>query len=503
MLRATSSGGVDVLSFSTEKMGYPPPCVFLIALCLFGALPPWSGGQGPRGKPVRLCPEAQPRPTASQPCRPERLPVIEWPVREGYRRLFPDRVSILQPLFPRLPDTRPDRLVLYAGGKIETLESRTGRAVWAEPVSCRPQPELLGTVGEQDIFATTRRIFAVTERTGRVAWSFGEEPRDDADADPETTPMWVRHVLAETRLFCLNNRGRLVGLDPRDGSLLWRREGVGTAGSLLAADCRRLFVATWQNGATRLTAHDADTGQPGESVRLDEGNPVLSLLRPQPGALLAVTSDKIIGLDLLTLAPRFRLGFPDRITLSTLQADGSGITVGDRAHRIAKYDLADGHLLWRTPVLDPPDQGPLWMKSWEDRILLASAGTLQALRANDGMPLWRRSVPRLLEAQPPAVTRDAVLVIIPEWRHQAAASRPMKDSPAAERDDAASYRITGYGRSGEALPIIPGETSLVPEPLASFGGLYTRDHGLAMIDGDRLIGYVAQPVTTQRGATAR
>ncbi|MBK8270565.1 MAG: hypothetical protein IPK83_20605 [Planctomycetes bacterium] len=69
-----------------------------------------------------------------------------------------------------------------------------------------------------------------------------------------------------------------------------------------------------------------------------------------------------------------------------------------------------------------------------------------------------------------------------------AASQPANDVS----DRSTSYRITRHALAdGKQLPVGRGGP-LMTEPMESFGGLFVRDKSIIVLDGPRIIGYVAE-----------
>ena len=429
--------------------------------------------------------------------------VIDRPVQESFRRLYPERVSVLQPAFARLSATQWDDLVIYSAGKIEVIDARTGQTSWPGGFACRSQPVLLGRIGDLYVFATAHRLFAVAAGAGWQAWSFGADPPEDPNTDPEATPSWIKHCVTEGRIFSVSDRGQVVCLGSQDGSLRWREDSAGGPAVQLAATDRRLFIAVWAGNTPTLSSYDAETGRLAKTVRLPGGHPAETLIMAPGGVLLVVFGDTILALDDASLLERYRIPAPDRIMLATLQVVPDGLFVGDQSRRVTKYDLAEGQVLWRTPPIGSGGDGPPWVQVWDDRLLVASENVLCAFDAHSGHPLWRRNERLLLDAQPPWLSRDAVIVITPEPHSTPAASQAAAQPTSGPVREAVSYQVRLYSRSGKLLPVIPGGTTLAIGPLESFGGLYVRDDCLAVLDGRRLVGYVARPAASQPGTESR
>ncbi|MBN2563633.1 MAG: PQQ-binding-like beta-propeller repeat protein [Phycisphaerae bacterium] len=451
------------------------------------------------GQDLRSPPNERPRPAASQPAASMREPVVPWPVKEAYRRLYPDRVSVLQPVFPDLPETDWDALISYSGGKLEALHARTGRTIWPQPVGCHAQPILLGTDADRYVFATPHRIFALARTTGRLAWGFGQQPPDDAGADPESILEWTKHFMTDRCLYATSDRGDLVCLDPRDGGLRWRVEGAVEASSLLAADDRFVCCATMcpnsQNTATRgtvpiIAVRHADTGRLAREVQLSNDLPVHALSPVCGGMLMAILSNVIVLIDPATGRTSSRIETTGRFVVATSQATANALFVSTDGRRITKYHLPDGRVMWKTPRIGADGRAGIWSHASGGLLYAASADALMAFDAADGHPVWRVTEPPGLGLQSPQLTRDAIVTISPET-HGPTRDRGVATAPAdVDAIPATRYRVRRFDRAtGRERPITSG-TILLTEPLESFGGLFLRNHCLAVLDGSRLIGYV-------------
>ncbi len=417
---------------------------------------------------------------------------VAWPVERTYRRLYPDRIAVLEPEFDRLPDTRWDQVITFSGGKVEALEARSGKTVWPRPVVCRAQPTLLGSISEQLIFATRHRLFAVERFSGRRIWQFGNEPAHDSGSDPESIPSWTDHALTAKRLLGIDDRGVLVCVDPVGGSLRWRRDvGVQLAGTLVADD-RHVCAAAWRDGRAVVTVLDAATGRTLHAVRLDTDQPVTTAMFAGDKTLLAVTSGVIFVIDTATGEATHCIRASGRFVMSTLHTDCDALFVSEDGRHITKYAARTGERLWTTPRIGTDTRAGLWSAQSAGTLYAASADALMAFDATDGPLRWRVAKPPGLAVQSPRLTREAIITVEADLSDNDRSARGTAGGLATQpAPDGRRYVIRRFdcetGREN-------AETgALVTEPLASFGGVFVLHNSLIVLDGNRLIGYVGRP----------
>ncbi len=431
------------------------------------------------------------------PDRSPPRPVISWPVKATYRRLYPDRVSALNPMFAGLPETRWDSLITFSGGRLEALNAGTGRPIWPRPVSCDAQPVLLGMDADHYVFATPHRIFALTRTAGRTAWHLGDPPPDDAGVDPEAVSTWVKHAMTPRRLYGISNRGDWICVDLPGGDLLWRRERVVPVTGPLAADHRYVCCATQHGRRSMIIILDAATGRESRTLSLNADQPVHALLFAPSGLLLAVGSKTTFAFDPTTGQTRYNAGTSGHFAASFLHTDPGGLFISDDGRRITKYDLRDGRILWKTPRIGTDARAGIWSALADGILFGASADALMAFDATSGRLRWRAKDPPGLRVQSPRLTREDVVTVGPARPDKTQRRQADHDAQEAAIPDALRYRIRGFDRATGREEPVAGGAPLLTAPLESFGGLFLRDHCLILLDGSRLIGYVEQMRLTE------
>ena len=414
--------------------------------------------------------------------------VMTWPVKKTFSRLYSDRVAVLAPMFNRLPAAGWGAILTYANGRIEARSAVSGRSLWPAPVPCRNQPLFLGTAAQSDVFATTRRLFAVSRSGGQVIWQFGTEAPDDPSADPESLPAWTSYAMTGKRLFVTSDRSELVCIDLQYGNLRWHRETGDGAANHLAADDRHVFYARWQGRHNAIHILSAETGEEIGTALADEARTFQQLIPTGDGNLLAVLSRSILAIRPADGEVLWRIDTPDHYVLASLALGVDGLFVSDDGRRIAKYDLDTGRELWRTPPVDGDDRDGLWSEVVGMRLLAASADALAAFDTADGRELWTTRSPPGLKLQPPIVVAEALITISPE--SEKAETKDSEPSGPPQQTDGRRYRIRRFNLTDGRESPVTETGALVTEPLKSFGGLFARNRCLLLLDGQRLVGYV-------------
>ena len=415
-------------------------------------------------------------------------PVLTWPVKNTFSRLYSDRVSVLAPAFDRLPDTDWESILTYANGLIESRNAVTGRSLWPDPVSCRNQPILLGATATSHVFATTQRLFAVSRSGGNVIWQFGNEPPDDPSADPESLPAWTSYAMTGQNLFATSDRSELVCIDLHDGTLRWHRETGDGAANHLAADDRHVFYARWQGRHNVIHILNAKTGEQLGAALPDEVRTFQQLIPTADGNLLAILSRSIFAIRPGDGDVLWRIDTADHYIPASLALGADGLFISDDGRRMAKYDLVTGRELWRTPPVGGDDRDGLWSHVVGMRLLAASADALTAFDAADGRELWTINPPPGLQLQSPIVVAESLITISPVKAEAEASNPKPPDAPPAT--DGRRYQIRRFNSADGRESSVTEAGALVTEPLKAFGGLFARNRCLLLLDGQRLLGYV-------------
>ncbi|MFQ5411647.1 MAG: PQQ-binding-like beta-propeller repeat protein [Phycisphaerae bacterium] len=411
-------------------------------------------------------------------------PLIHWPVRPTWKRLYSDRVTILNPAYPLRPTARWDVLILYADGSLHALNPSNGRIVWPKPIPCRRQPTLLGMDSQSCYFATPHRLFALSRIDGRQQWQYGEPPDDDPRADPEWSVAWTHTAMTHRHVFAASDRGELACLDLEDGTLRWHRETGARIDALVASD-RRAYYGQRAGSQYRIITLDTSTGHPLHTLRCEEraSNPLLVLA--DDGSLIAIRSTRILSIQSGASAVRWRLNTPGRFVPSTLSLSPDRLMISDDGRRIDGYDPRNGKRSWRSPSIGTDTREGLWTALAGGRLIAASGDALVDIDTFDGHIVWKAHRPPGIRLQSPLITADSI-VMLSEARRRPRPIAPMDHAPS---DGTRRYRIRCFELDGGKEMRVSENGALITEPIESYGGLFARDGALILLDGDQLIGY--------------
>ncbi len=411
---------------------------------------------------------------------------------DSYRRINPDRVAVLEPVFPNLPETRWDALLTYSGRQLEARHPLTARSLWSKPFLCATQPILIGMDAAHFVFATPYRLFALTRTSGQLAWDIGEPPPDDARADPESVPAYSFYYQTPRRLFSATDRGVLSCIDLENGRVVWENKTVGPLAGQLVADDVYCCCGGWQSGDYSITVLDAQSGHLLRQIKTDEKSPAQSLDLTgglDPTGVLVVRTASIERFDPANGKSQWKITAPDHFLSPTLQIDADSLVVSSDGRRLTRYNLEEGRVLWRSSSF-ADEFTALSCQSDGGILYVASDVALSALDLDDGRTLWTTPCPAARGIQPPRLLSDRIITIAPESpRGEKDRTRQEPQVPEAQ---SVQYRITAYRRDNGRPLALGSSESILTEPLASFGGLYARDNALIVLDANRLIGYVAR-----------
>lgn len=454
----------------------------------------------------------------------------------AYKRLFPDRVTILDPVFPDLPDTAWDSMICYSGKRLEARAAATGRAVWPDAFDCESEPTLLGSSGGHLVFSTPGTIFALTRTSGRLSWRYGNPSPADPMVEPESMPAWVVVAMTARIIVAANDRGEIVCLDAAGGGLRWSQSIEAAGLNHFAADDRLVAYAAWKEKQAFIAVRDAATGRLTSRYDLNDGALVQRLLLvpgrtpPAPGgraprtpvtdfdalapstasSLLAVGSTQLLSIDPSTATLNWQVETAEPIALATVQVDGDGVLFATERRRIGCIRPADGSIAWCADPFDGLRGRAIWLRRAGPCLLAASGNHVVALDAADGRTLWRMRSPDCLRSQAPIITTEHVVTVgrlekdstrkngddkgtadgtkrfrIRRFRLADGVEDPPPDA-APDRPSAATERAAGHNDAGAE-----SKSPWVTDPLKSFGGLFVRDGAILILDGPLLIGHAA------------
>jgi outer membrane protein assembly factor BamB len=203
-------------------------------------------------------------------------------------------------------------------------------------------------------------------------------------------------------LIASGQRGELLGLDPADGSIRWRRR-MGMARTAPVETGNGSVVVATVDSIYRVRA---DNGVVSHRV-LSPGTIVSPWISYHGGLVAGTTDSQVVAIDPADLRSRWSV----RVDAPVL---GSPAAVGDTLYAASRRGT-----LYRIAPGDPPRPERVVELEWpvtaplsvvDDRILLGGAdGALRALRP-DGTEVWRVQLWRPVELGPLAL-EDGLLAI--------------------------------------------------------------------------------------------
>ncbi len=285
--------------------------------------------------------------------------------------------------------------IIYGAGvdrKVYAVDLATGALLWSSRLSGLVAGGVL-VAGDTVYAASSRpegRLYALSRATGKRFWR--------AKTGPVAAPL----ALVAGTLIASAQRGELLGLDPADGSIRWRRR-MGMARTAPMATGDGSVVVATVDSIYRVIAASGVV-----SHRVRSPGTIVSPWVPYRGGLVAGTTDsQVVALDPADLGSRWSV----RVDAPVL---GSPAAIGDTLYAASRRGT-----LYRIAPGDPPSPERVVELEWpvtaplsvvDNRILLGGAdGTVRALRP-DGTEVWRVQLWRPVELGPLALA-DGLLAI--------------------------------------------------------------------------------------------
>jgi outer membrane protein assembly factor BamB len=285
--------------------------------------------------------------------------------------------------------------ILYGGSvdrKVYAVDLTSGDVRW----SSRLPGMILGGVllaGDTIFAATSRpqgRIYALTRTRGKQIWK--------ASTDPIGAPL----ALIDGVLVALTQRGDVLGLDPRSGTVRWhRRVGVSRTAAV-AAGSGGVLVAT-TDSLVRISLTDGRV-----THRARTPGTIVSAWLAHGGGLLAGTTDsQLVSIRPGDLALNWTLRV-DAPVLDSPAALGDTLFLATRLGTVYRIGPGPEPVAKRIASLHWPISAPVTLVAGQ--VLLGGAdGTIRALRT-DGSEIWRVRVWSPVELGPIPI-RDGLIAV--------------------------------------------------------------------------------------------
>ncbi|MFL5403145.1 MAG: PQQ-binding-like beta-propeller repeat protein [Gemmatimonadales bacterium] len=275
--------------------------------------------------------------------------------------------------------------ILYGGSvdrKVYAVDLGSGDVRWGRRLSGM----LVGGVllpGDTLYAATSRpegRVYALRRANGKQIWY--------QSISPIAAPL----ALVDRVLVAQTQRGEVLGLDPGNGKIRWRRRvGVSRVAAAPAGEGGVLVATT--DSLIRLTLIDGKV-----THRTHSPGTIVSAWIPYPGGLVAGTTDsQVVSVDPRNLRVNWSVRL-DAPVLGSPGLMGDTLFVASRLGTVYRIDPAPEPKARQIAALDWPVTAPLAIVN--DKLLLGGAdGTIRALRS-DGSEIWRVRVWRPVEIGP-------------------------------------------------------------------------------------------------------
>ncbi|HET7040414.1 MAG TPA: PQQ-binding-like beta-propeller repeat protein [Gemmatimonadales bacterium] len=274
---------------------------------------------------------------------------------------------------------------IYGAGldrKVYAVEVESGRTRWSSRLGGLVGGGVL--VSGDTVFAASSRpegrVYALDAESGHRFWR--------TRVGPVSAPLALAHgvLLAETQT------GQLIGLDPAEGDVRWRRKlGVARVAAV-PADSGTFVVAT-VDSLFRISAADGRVVR-----RATSPGTVLSPWVRHAGLLVGGTTDStVVAVGIDDLHPHWKAALDAPVLDSPALAGGAILAATRRGtvYRITLDSTASAHKL--TELEWPVTAPVVW---YDGLILLGGAdGVLRALRP-DGEEAWRLQLRWPIELAP-------------------------------------------------------------------------------------------------------
>jgi len=284
---------------------------------------------------------------------------------------------------------------LYGAGvdrKVYAVDLETGTVQWSTRLSGLVAGGVLVS-GDTVFVASSRpegRVYALERATGKRIWR------------SKTGPVAAPLTLVAGTLVVSAQRGQLLGLDPRDGSIRWRRRMAMARVAPVAAGEGAVVVAT-VDSIYRVRADDGSVthGTP------TPGTVVSPWIAYRGGLVAGTTDSQVVAIDPADLSLLWNVRV-DAPVLGSPAAAGDTLYAASRRGTLYRIRPGDHPRPERVVELEWPITAPVSVV--DDQILLGGAdGALRALRS-DGTEAWRVQLWRPIELRPVAL-EDGLIAI--------------------------------------------------------------------------------------------
>lgn len=416
------------------------------------------------------------------------LPRLRLPLRPGASR-DASEVYLLEPR--QRSAIAHDWLLTYSRQRLQAYDPQDLTPRWAAPPACRMEPILIGFV-ETDgspmaLLRTRYQVFAVDLERGAVAWRFGEYPidLDDALADPEQFTSFYGEAFGGGRLVAFMDDGQGVGLDPRTGRVLWRRELPARPEEVATVNEEYLAFASRASGRSRVYVLRSADGSVLHEMPVEGGGQVKWMALTPAATLAIATLTDLAAFDVQSGRRLWRQRLDGRIYPATIHVALDGIILWAEGLGLIKHALHEGRILWTSPE---EEYGPHTREAYvhvdPTEVLVCRGGGLRALDPVRPWVLWEGVCP----------PEGEFVQFLMSGEYCVAIHRSVPADAGEEAEPV--YRAYFYDRRGHSGRI-PREGGVLRLPVATDAPLITlRNDALIAWDGGTLRTFVSADATS-------
>ncbi|MCA9257508.1 MAG: PQQ-like beta-propeller repeat protein, partial [Phycisphaerales bacterium] len=389
-------------------------------------------------------------------------------------RLFKDSVAVLEP--ERAPTNAmfDTPLITYSDGAVEAFTPSTMRSIWRQPVPCAYQPRCLLATESSLVFATSFELFAVDNRSGRVAWRLPvTADRDDAD-DLVDADRWVRVAPTANALFAIDSQRHFISIDASSGRINWRRRLEANVPDQVEVSDSAIYCLTQSGAGATIDTFALADGAPLNALPMHID--AVDALIATPAGPVFFSTDIAAGLDAPGRRERWRVSLNQPIVQRRFVARGETAAWVSDDGAIMTLDLRSGKLERRITVPMAADAEWIAMDEAATFVAVGRPGMIVGVNLATSALAWRHSGRELPFAQPPIVTGGELVIVERETR--ASASAPQGEILRISR---LTFN-TGMAPAGSAT------SNIRTRSIHLFTGLFVRRNALFLLDGMELIG---------------
>ncbi len=296
-----------------------------------------------------------------------RLPDLTAPPAAERDTAGHEAATLLYPQFTDHPRADWSRIMMHQEQSVRALESSTGRELWSHPCSGE-QPRLIASLDHIVILADRFEIVGLQPADGTLCWRRGAVP--DAAAhpgtDPEDTPVWRLHDLHGNRLVSTRSDGLTVCGDVSGPAVGWQRPLEDLPQQALSLSAQFVVYRAVRGAEQLFPVLAADDGQLQRIITVAETRPVLAITQTLTGSVLLITAQSLIAVDPVSGRSDWRVQFDQNLPVESVHATLDGVVLSPDGRHLVKRSLDDGREMWDSETLSQHSPGLTVLESEEE-----------------------------------------------------------------------------------------------------------------------------------------